>query len=95
MQTLGIPYRDLRILDPLVPMPYPTAIFIREKALVVNLETIKMIICKDQVCVCRERGGGSAVRELRSPCLVLAIDFQVRDFRGAVNEWRRDALPAQ
>ncbi len=30
-------------------MPYPTAIFIREKALVVNLETIKMIICKDQV----------------------------------------------
>eukprot|EP00951_Prasinocladus_malaysianus_P008167 scaffold59063_cov45-Prasinocladus_malaysianus.AAC.1 len=31
-----------------VPMPYPTAIFIREKALVINLETIKMIICRDQ-----------------------------------------------
>eukprot|EP00191_Tetraselmis_sp_GSL018_P021957 CAMPEP_0177621368 /NCGR_PEP_ID=MMETSP0419_2-20121207/27546_1 /TAXON_ID=582737 /ORGANISM="Tetraselmis sp., Strain GSL018" /LENGTH=644 /DNA_ID=CAMNT_0019121277 /DNA_START=295 /DNA_END=2232 /DNA_ORIENTATION=+ len=49
VQNLGIPYRDLRILDPLVPMPYPTAIFIREKALVINLETIKMIICRDQV----------------------------------------------
>eukprot|EP00891_Asterochloris_glomerata_P004784 jgi/Astpho2/4784/fgenesh1_pg.00067_%23_229_t len=41
---LSIPYRDLRVLDPQVPIPYPSAIFIREKALVVNLETIRMII---------------------------------------------------
>ena len=27
-----------------MPIPYPSAIFIREKALVVNLETIRMII---------------------------------------------------
>ena len=90
---LGIRYRDLRILDPLVstahktmsavlytrtdsvmfalccltiirhsgmlqvPTPYPTALFIRDKALVVNLESIRMIISADQVskvrtCLC-------------------------------------------
>ena len=31
-------------------MPYPSSIFIREKALVVNLESIRMLICEDQVC---------------------------------------------
>lgn len=30
-------------------MPYPSALFIREKALVVNLEAISMIICRNQV----------------------------------------------
>lgn len=34
---------------PQVPTPYPTALFIREKALVVNLESIRMIISADQV----------------------------------------------
>ncbi|KAK9810373.1 hypothetical protein WJX72_009623 [[Myrmecia] bisecta] len=48
---LSIPYRDLRMIDPLIPMPYPTALFIREKALVVNFESTRMIICKDQVLV--------------------------------------------
>jgi len=33
------------------PIPYPTAIFIREKALVVNVESIRMIICADQILV--------------------------------------------
>ena len=33
------------------PIPYPTAIFIREKALVVNVEGIRMIICADQILV--------------------------------------------
>ena len=32
-----------------VPTPYPTALFIREKALVINLESIRMIISADQV----------------------------------------------
>lgn len=35
-----------------VPTPYPTALFIREKALVVNLESIRMIISADQVIFC-------------------------------------------
>ncbi|DBB05585.1 TPA: hypothetical protein ACH3X1_012529 [Trebouxia sp. C0004] len=34
-----------------VPTPYPTALFIRDKALVVNLESIRMIISADQVFV--------------------------------------------
>ena len=29
-------------------MPYPSSIFIREHALIVNLESIKMLICMDQ-----------------------------------------------
>ncbi len=32
-----------------VNTPYPTAILVREKAMVINLESIRMIICKDQV----------------------------------------------
>lgn len=84
VSELGIPYRDLRVLDssvrlpspcslflPMsgilqfrkskrtlkaflddqVPLTSPTSIFIREKALVVNVESIKMLVCKDQVFV--------------------------------------------
>eukprot|EP00891_Asterochloris_glomerata_P007768 jgi/Astpho2/7768/Aster-06062 len=43
--------RDLRIVDPLIPTPYPTALFIRERAMVVNFESIRMIIAADQVFV--------------------------------------------
>ena len=32
-------------------MPYPSAIFIRDKALVVNVESMRLIICQDQVLV--------------------------------------------
>lgn len=97
---LGIPYRDLRVLDPMVrpvlrlcrvsgrsgkrycqafrprqhspshssgyiaqltlvelkqdavlqvASSYPTAILIRERALVINLESVRMIVCQDQV----------------------------------------------
>ena len=34
-----------------VPMPYPSAIFIRDKALVVNVESMRLIICQDEVLV--------------------------------------------
>lgn len=30
-------------------MPYPSSIFIREKAIIVNLESIRMLICENQV----------------------------------------------
>lgn len=89
--TLGIPLRDLRILDPLVcfsvevhwtygkasilcmspdssifarimtlcsltfitqvASSYPTCIFVREKALLVSLERLRMIISKDQCII--------------------------------------------
>lgn len=48
VEELDIPYRDLRMVDPLVPIPYPAAIFIRDRALIVNLENIRMIICQNQ-----------------------------------------------
>ena len=32
-------------------MPYPSAIFIRDKALVVNVESMRLIICQDEVLV--------------------------------------------
>ncbi|KAK9817294.1 hypothetical protein WJX72_012299 [[Myrmecia] bisecta] len=57
---LGVHYRDLRILDPLVPSPYPAAIFIREKALVINLEALRMIICKDEDLIARLATSNSA-----------------------------------
>ena len=38
-------------MHPQAPIPYPTAIFIREKALVINVESIRMIICADQILV--------------------------------------------
>ena len=44
-----------------VPMPYPSSIFIRERALIVNLESIKMLICMDQVWL-------ACCRRLSPPC---------------------------
>ncbi|KAK9854467.1 hypothetical protein WJX84_011965 [Apatococcus fuscideae] len=51
VSQLGIPYRDLRVLDSAVSQVQQTSLFIREKALVVNVESIKMLVCKDQVFV--------------------------------------------
>ncbi|GAB4824059.1 hypothetical protein N2152v2_011105 [Parachlorella kessleri] len=48
VQDLCIRYRDVLTLDPTVPLPYPACLLIREKALVVNLETVRMIICANQ-----------------------------------------------
>ncbi|DBA78827.1 TPA: hypothetical protein ACH3X1_008720 [Trebouxia sp. C0004] len=50
-KELAIPYRDLRLLDPEVPEGHPSAIFIREKALVVHLESTRMVIAKDSVYI--------------------------------------------
>lgn len=43
-RELGVPFRDLMILDPNLPTAYPSSIFIRPRAVVVNLEHIKMIV---------------------------------------------------
>ena len=43
-RELGVPFRDLMILDPNLPTAYPSSVFIRPRAIVVNLEHIKMII---------------------------------------------------
>eukprot|EP00890_Picochlorum_soloecismus_P005858 jgi/Picsp_1/6273/NSC_03624-R2_magnesium transporter mrs2-7 len=46
-QQLGIPLRDLRILDPMLATSYPSAILARERSIIVNLEFIKMIVGMD------------------------------------------------
>lgn len=46
---LSVPLRDLRVLDPLFPTPYPSAIFIRDTSIICNLEHIKLIATSDQV----------------------------------------------
>ncbi|GAB4815414.1 hypothetical protein N2152v2_002460 [Parachlorella kessleri] len=50
-QQMGVQLRDLRLLDPQLATSYPSAILCRERALVVNLEYIKMIITIDRAYV--------------------------------------------
>lgn len=45
---LKVPYRDMRVLDPLIPSETPSSIFIRENALVLNLEYIKAVVLADK-----------------------------------------------
>ncbi|KAJ4978209.1 hypothetical protein NE237_008989 [Protea cynaroides] len=47
MRRCDLPARDLRLLDPL--FVYPSMIFGREKAIVINLEQIRCIIKADEV----------------------------------------------
>ena len=46
MRRVSIPARDLRILDPL--LSYPSTVLGREKAIVVNLESIRCVITADE-----------------------------------------------
>ena len=48
---LGVQGRDLRIMDPSLATTYPSAILCRDKALVVNLEHIKVVITTNSVLV--------------------------------------------
>lgn len=45
---LGIQLRDLRLLDPHLATSYPSAILARDRAIIVNLEFIKMIVGLDR-----------------------------------------------
>ena len=51
VQALRVRHRDILTLDPTVPIPWPAAILVRERALVVNLETVRMLICANQCFV--------------------------------------------
>jgi hypothetical protein len=48
VRDLGIRYRDALMLDPLVPVPFPASLLVRQQAIIVNLEAIRMIICANQ-----------------------------------------------
>ena len=49
MRRFNLPARDLRLLDPL--FVYPSTLLGREKAIVVNLDTIRCVITADEVLI--------------------------------------------
>lgn len=51
IKFLGIRYREAMMLDPLIPIPFPAAILVRERAIIVNCEAVRMIICANQCYV--------------------------------------------
>ncbi|KAK9908365.1 hypothetical protein WJX75_006762 [Coccomyxa subellipsoidea] len=51
MEDWDVNGRDVRVIDPLVPLPYPIDIMVREKAILLNLEAIRMVIQKDNAVV--------------------------------------------
>lgn len=51
IRDLSIRHREAFMLDPLMPLPFPAALMIREKAIIVNLEAFRMIICANQTFV--------------------------------------------
>jgi len=71
---LQIPLRDMRVLDPLFPTPYPSAIFLRDYSIVLNLEHIKLIACQDQVWLLDSNKAGGSF----SPDSLLSLDRLVR-----------------
>eukprot|EP00884_Botryococcus_braunii_P017222 jgi/Botrbrau1/4183/Bobra.0192s0043.1 len=87
VEELDIPYRDLRMVDPLVPIPYPAAIFIRDRALVINLENIRMIICNDQAFFLAVPAEGQDSRVWEAPTI---DNWLVRD----VKEQLQDPEPS-
>jgi hypothetical protein len=50
--------RHCSLLDPMLATSYPSAILCRERALVVNLEYVKMIVTLGESARAQEWGGG-------------------------------------
>ena len=69
-RELGVPFRDLMILDPALPTAYPSAVFIRPRAIVVNMEHVKLVVTSGLVVSPLPRldecgGDGDAARARR------------------------------
>lgn len=84
-RRMGVPLRDLRVLDPKLSGSYASAILCRERAMVVNLEQIKCIIGLDEVFVL-DFGNVDVVpfveqleRKLRAAHLAAAADDKTQD----------------
>lgn len=50
-RRLGVPLRDLRVLDPQLSSSYASAVLCRERAIVISLEQVRCIIGLDEVFV--------------------------------------------
>lgn len=48
VRDLNVRYRDAMMLDPSIPTPFPSSILIRDRAMIVNIEAVRMIICANQ-----------------------------------------------
>ncbi|KAK9804816.1 hypothetical protein WJX72_007175 [[Myrmecia] bisecta] len=92
---LGIPYRDLRILDPPVLAQATAAILIREKALVVNMECVRMIICKDQVLLLTVPTAGQGSLQGVAPAWDCAFAKDLRTRLVASSASSRDLMNMQ
>ena len=57
-RELGVPFRDLMILDPALPTRYPSSVFIRPRALVINLEHIRAVVVSTRVVLMADRDDG-------------------------------------
>ena len=62
---LAVPLRDLRILDPNISTAPASALLVRERALVVNMEAVKAIITADQVLLLNAEDSSEFVEEMR------------------------------
>ena len=51
VRDINVRYRDAFMLDPMIPIPFPASLLIREKALIVNFEAVRIIICPNQCYV--------------------------------------------
>ena len=57
-RELGVPFRDLMILDPALPTRYPSSVFIRPRALVINLEHIRAVVVTSFVVLMADQDDG-------------------------------------
>lgn len=48
---MGISQRDLRLVDPWIPMPYPTSLMIRKGSLLANLGAVRVVISSTECLV--------------------------------------------
>ena len=61
-RELGVPFRDLMILDPALPTRYPSSVFIRPRALVINLEHIRAVVVTSFVVLMADQDDGGPDR---------------------------------
>ncbi|EIE24723.1 hypothetical protein COCSUDRAFT_62141 [Coccomyxa subellipsoidea C-169] len=65
---LSLPVRDLRILDPAVMTSQsPSSIFIRDNAIIFNIESLRMLIQKDEVILLSSPVAGQSLTASTSP----------------------------
>ena len=81
-RELGVPFRDLVILDPNLPTAYPAGVWIRPRAIVLNLEHIKMVVASRAALLL----GCDAPENEKARRFVRALQRQLKEATGAVSK---------